>query len=393
MRAITENLEFNAHFRLHKSNFYLNCINKFRNTQSTIMDDSLCHNDRFIFVVEPRSCLPCFQDVTKDEVPKLGELNQEGIFINEIEEESCNAKYGENEFISPNESERNLIPDSRTNKKDEIKNDLDDNIDKEKEQYMNTNILNSSFNDKDSKTIASLSTPEKSEEKNNSDDIEEKVKGKNVNNDEVKSDISEDASSSSLFTKKPKGKKDITEEYSSAPIFKNVTPVKNTNKKTRKFNIDNMSKKLRQAMYKGLKNKFDHKLKKIASTYFNQNSNQSDNKKYLKMKLKELLKHIYIKGKRKKDKIKKYILTEEDEEFLAEIENDFNDEKLKPILNMKMKDIYIEFFTSQEYQDLIKKLRDEGNTYFYIYTFIENNKNLVKYYENAKERKKKTKKK
>ena len=60
---------------------------------------------------------------------------------------------------------------------------------------------------------------------------------------------------------------------------------------------------------------------------------------------------------------------------------------------MKMKDIYIEFFTSQEYQDLIKKLRDEGNTYFYIYTFIENNKNLVKYYENAKERKKKTKKK
>ena len=110
------------------------------------MDDSLCHNDRFIFVVEPRSCSPCPQDVTKDEVPKLGELNQEGIFIDEIEEESCNAKYGENEFISSNESERNLIPDSRTNKKDEIKNDLDDNIDKEKEQYMNTNILNSSFN-------------------------------------------------------------------------------------------------------------------------------------------------------------------------------------------------------------------------------------------------------
>ena len=72
------------------------------------MDDSLCHNDRFTFVVEPRSCL--------SEVPKLGELNQEGIFIDEIEEESCNAKYGENEFISPNESERNLIPDSRTNK-------------------------------------------------------------------------------------------------------------------------------------------------------------------------------------------------------------------------------------------------------------------------------------
>ena len=95
MRAITENLEFNAHFRLHKSNFYLNCINKFRSVQSTIMDDSLYHNDCLIFVVEPRSCLPCFQDVTKDEVKKWGELNQEGIFIDEIEEESCNDKYEE----------------------------------------------------------------------------------------------------------------------------------------------------------------------------------------------------------------------------------------------------------------------------------------------------------
>ena len=198
------------------------------------MDDSLCHNDCFIFVINPQSCLPCLQGVTKDEVPKWGERNQEdgGTFIDEIEVESCIYKYGENEFISPSESERNLIPDSRTNKKDEIKNDLDDNIDKEKEKYMNTNILNSSFNNETAKAIASLSTPEKSEEKNNSDDIEEKVKEKNVNNDEVKSDISEDASSSSLFTKKPKGKKDITEEYRPAPIFKNVTPVKNTNKKT-----------------------------------------------------------------------------------------------------------------------------------------------------------------
>ena len=200
------------------------------------MDDSLYHNDRFIFVTKPQSHLPHFQDTTKDEVPKRGELNQEdgGTFIDEIEVESCIDKYEENEFTSPNESERNLIPDSRTNKKDEIKNDLDDNIDKEKEKYMNTNILNSSFNNETAKAIASLSTPEKSEEKNNSDDIEEKVKEKNVNNDEVKSDISEDASSSSLFTKKPKGIKDITEEYSSAPIFKNVTPVKNKNKKTRK---------------------------------------------------------------------------------------------------------------------------------------------------------------
>ena len=138
------------------------------------MDDSLYHNDRFIFVTKPQSHLPHFQDTTKDEVPKRGELNQEdgGTFIDEIEVESCIDKNEENEFTSPNESERNLIPDSRTNKKDEIKNDLDDNIDKENEKYMNTNILNSSFNNETAKAIASLSTPEKSEEKNNSDDIE-----------------------------------------------------------------------------------------------------------------------------------------------------------------------------------------------------------------------------
>ena len=152
-----------------------------------------------------------------------------------------------------------------------------------------------------------------------------------------------------------------------------------------------MSKKVRQELSSRWGKIFHNKLKKLSFKKFNQNSKKFDNKKILNMKLKELFKHIYIENIKKKVKNNKYYLTEEDEKFLAYIENDFDDERLKPILNMKMEDIYIEFFTSQEYQDLIKKLRDKGYSYYYIYTFIENNKGLVKYYKDAKEAKKKNK--
>jgi hypothetical protein len=153
-----------------------------------------------------------------------------------------------------------------------------------------------------------------------------------------------------------------------------------------------MFKKVRQELSHRFSKIFQYKLKKMISfKNFNQNTKKIDNKKYLNMKLKELFKHIYIEDIKKNAKNNKYYLTEEDEKFLAHIENDFGDEKLKPILNMKMEEIYIEFFTSQEYRNLIKKLRDKGYTYYYIYTFIENNKGIVKYYKDAKERKKKNK--
>ena len=51
---------------------------------------------------------------------------------------------------------------------------------------------------------------------------------------------------------------------------------------------------------------------------------------------------------------------------------------------MKMEDIFNEFFESQEYRDLIKKLRNKEYNYYYIYTFIQNNIGFVEYYKNAK---------
>ena len=56
---------------------------------------------------------------------------------------------------------------------------------------------------------------------------------------------------------------------------------------------------------------------------------------------------------------------------------------------MKMEDIFNEFFESQEYRDLIKKLRNEEYNYYYIYTFIQNNIGFVEYYKNAKKLKEK----
>ena len=378
------------------------------------MDNSFDLNNGFIIVNGQQYDISYNHNISKDETLKCRKLSQEDgeKFIEEMEEESCIGDNDPNEsngFTSePNESEANSIIDLDSNKKDKIENKSEDFEEKKKEKFMNNDELKSHFTNDETKVIADLSTNKENKTENNSENIEEKEKSTIIDrsissftNDKAKVNaylntpkiekIEENNNSKdiSLFTLGDK--KDIAKKYSLKPLFKVCKIVNKKNKKTRKYDRDNMFKKVRQAIYSRLKKIFRYKLKKLLSTNFNQNSKKINNKKYLKMKLKELLKHIYIENIKKKTKNNKYILTKEDEKFLAYIEKDFNDEKLKPILNMKMEDIYKEFFKSQEYQDLIEKLRNEGNYYFYIYTFIEKNKGFVKYYKDAKERKKKNK--
>ena len=83
-------------------------------------------------------------------------------------------------------------------------------------------------------------------------------------------------------------------------------------------------------------------------------------------------------------------MTEADENFIESLAGD--DERKKYILNMKIEDIYNEFFDSKEYQDLIKDLEDDedikdDDKYSYIHTLVEANNNFVQYYK--KEGKKK----
>jgi len=191
-----------------------------------------------------------------------------------------------------------------------------------------------------------------------------------------------------LFTKKPDDQIDYIKEYFENPFFKDFNLINDDEERKdnkRKFNMDNMSKKVRQKISSKLVEIFGDELKKLSFQKFNQDGNSIKNKNYLNMSVKELLINILLENINKNTTINNdYILTKVNEKFIESLAN--NDERLKFILNMKMEDIYNEFFDSKEYQDLIKELIEQKNDYYYIHLFIKKNKNFVEYYKNAKER-------
>ena len=196
-----------------------------------------------------------------------------------------------------------------------------------------------------------------------------------------------------LFTKRPDDQIDYIKEYSETPTFKDFNLIndedkdkdkKKKNNQKRKFNMDNMSKKVRQKISGKLVGRFGDELNKLSFQKFNQDGKNIKNKNYLNMRVKEFLINILLENINKNTTINNdYILTKVNEKFIESLAND--DERLKFILNMKMEDIYNEFFDSKEYQDLIKELKDQKNDYYYIHLFIKKNKNFVEYYKNAKE--------
>ena len=190
-----------------------------------------------------------------------------------------------------------------------------------------------------------------------------------------------------LFTKKSDDQIDYIKEYFENPFFKDFNLINDDEERKdnkRKFNMDNMSKKVRQKISSKLVEIFGDELKKLSFKKFNQDGNSIKNKNYLNMSVKELLINILLENINKNTTINNdYFLTKEDEKFIESLAN--NDERLKFILNMKMEDIYNEFFDSKEYPDLIKELIEQKNDYYYIHHFIKKNKNFVEYYKNAKE--------
>ena len=198
-----------------------------------------------------------------------------------------------------------------------------------------------------------------------------------------------------LFTKKSDDQIDYIKEYSEIPIFKDFNLIKKDedkdkdkkkkkkNNQKRKNDMDNMSKKVRQKISSKLGEIFGDELKNLSFQKFNQDGKNVKNKNYLNMSVKEFLKNILLENIRDKTNNNDYFLTKEDEKFIESLANNY--ERLEFILNMKMEDIYNEFFDSKEYQDLIKELKDQKNDYYYIHHFIKKNKNFVEYYKNAKE--------
>ena len=73
-----------------------------------------------------------------------------------------------------------------------------------------------------------------------------------------------------LFTKKPDDQIDYIKEYFENPIFKDFNLI-NDDKSKRKYNMDNMSKKVRQEISNKLVKRFGNELNKLSFKEFNQN--------------------------------------------------------------------------------------------------------------------------
>ena len=339
------------------------------------MDNPIVGNDKFVLVKNPYNEKLGIPDYTRDEtlnnIEPIQAINE---FVSEEEEESMNEINDWNQFHSEfNEKTIQKIVFLSKDEKQNIKDNSEDITEKYSQEPLlkdsNQNNNQSEKNEENNQNKFSCELDDATRQKKSDLSTYEKPKKKDIY----------------LFTK---GENVVTEKCSQKPVFKDSNLVLKKNKK-RKKDMDNMFKKVRGKVSKRIEKKFKYKLKRFSFLKFNQNGNKMKNKGYLNMRLKELLKNIYIEFINPKTKNNVYILKEDDKKFLASLENDFYEEKLRPILNMKMEDIYIEFFNSKEYQDLIQELIDKGNNYYYIFTFIEKNKNFVEYYKGAKSRKKK----
>lgn len=177
---------------------------------------------------------------------------------------------------------------------------------------------------------------------------------------------------------------DYSKDYIQEPDLENYNSNANIQKEfnTKLFYIGSMFKKIRGKVFKIIKIYLDDKFKNngininFSFMKINQQMSKNENKKYLNMSLKELLKTI-------KDEEGQYILTEKKEKILTTLENDKTDKSFRILLNTKIEDIYIKFFKSNEYQELIKELIDDDKYgYAYIHFFVKNAKKFVSYYKN-----------
>ena len=206
----------------------------------------------------------------------------------------------------------------------------------------------------------------------------EKVEKNGIKNNKGKKDgiINDNPNKQFILFHEPSNEIEKTiKKYLLSPQFK----ISSENKTKRLYHMDSISKKTRQKISETIKKEFGGKLEDFRFKDFNKNTKSYDNKMYLNMTLKDLLKSPII--------TKNNISNEDIEKILESLENDKNNEKYRIILNMKMEDIYIEFFRSYEYQELILELINKRYYFIYIHNFIKRNENFVNYYKNTKKQK------
>lgn len=207
-------------------------------------------------------------------------------------------------------------------------------------------------------------------------------------------------------------KEKFSSKYKKPPIFKqNRLKTKRERKKMK----DNMKKRIKSHFLKGTKNKLNNILKEQnlkQSFNFPQriviDVTKERNKKNFGITLEETLSNgdynsKIINNKRNKrdndSKIsfpnlykrckeieKAKIIQEENKEILKAL-NDKTNAQLEIFLNKKMEVIYQEYLKSDEYENSIKRLKEEGNYYDYIHDYVQTAENLLFFDEGRKKRK------
>ena len=163
---------------------------------------------------------------------------------------------------------------------------------------------------------------------------------------------------------------DYISDYSKKPFFQ-ILDNKNGGKKSRKYENDDIYKKIRGNFFHIIvKDKLNQKLKllgikvKFVFADISQNTKIEDNIINLNSTLEEVLKSV-----------------KSNEKVFEELEKiGGGDEELKTILSTKMEYLYKEYFNSQEFQNSIKKLIEDSEPRDYINIYIKKSKEFFDYY-------------
>ena len=140
----------------------------------------------------------------------------------------------------------------------------------------------------------------------------------------------------------------------------------------------NIFKNLNKKISESLGEKFGLKFCNLSQCII-ANVAKSDNKKRMKMTLRELiLDESFKKSNNKKDKDSSN--WDNNKKILDYLDSTKDCAEIKNILEMKLKDIYNEYLKSDEFQKSIQELIQDGRYYDYIRNYIEVAKNFVDYY-------------
>ena len=172
------------------------------------------------------------------------------------------------------------------------------------------------------------------------------------------------------------------EKYKDDFIFKVMKE-----KKLRKEKPDDIRKKIKSRFFKSLKNcinkELDKKGIKLKFEYLPQNFISNISKEEIKLMLDKTLKEI----------INIYCIERNDEKSeknlnllkYLEVQKEKNNDKINKIYKIfqtKIKDLFNEYIHSEEFEQSLVKLKEEGNYFDYIKSYINEANNFINFFSN-----------